>query len=96
MTNLYFFSEILANAVEAAKTGEFGGKPRSELKDNQFLDPERRSFPIADCEDVSSAPHRFGSYKGSLSTEELKSRLIRRAKSMGCEGSLPKEWAASK
>lgn len=94
--SLYFFQEILANAVASKKSAEFGGKPRSELKDTQFLDPDRRSFPIADCEDVSSAPHRFGSYKGTLSHDELKSRLIRRAKSMGCESSLPKEWSDKK
>ena len=69
-------------------------KKRDEMKDSDFLDPERRSFPIKNCEDVKAAPHRFGTYKGSLSTDELKSRLIRKAKEIGCESSLPKEWTS--
>ena len=79
---------------EAAE--RFGGKKRSKLKDSDFLDPERRSFPVVSCKNVSAAVSTWGMYKGSMSFEEFKRKLTSRAKSLGCEGSLPKSWSDKK
>ncbi len=57
-----------------------------------FLDPKRKSFPIINCTDVKAAPSAWGRYKGSMSFDEFKSKLTRRAKQLGCESSLPDKW----
>jgi len=74
----------------------FDGKKRSELKDSAFLDPKRRSFPVVNCKNVRAAVSTWGMYKGSMSFEEFKRKLTSRAKSLGCEGSLPKSWSNKK
>jgi hypothetical protein len=66
-------------------------KKRGELKESNFLDPKRRSFPIRpgkECVDLNAALHRIGTYKGSMSHEELHSKIMSRMKEHGC--SLPK------
>ena len=70
----------------------YGGKKRSDLKDSDFLDSKRRSFPVVSCQDVKDAVSSWGRYKGSMSFEQFKAKLTRRAKKLGCEGSLPKAW----
>ena len=70
----------------------FDKKKRSELKDSDFLDPARRSFPVVSCKNVSAAVKTWGMYKGDMSFETFKSKLRSRAKKLGCEGSLPKSW----
>ena len=70
----------------------FNKKKRSELKDSDFLDPERRSFPVVNCKNVRAAVSTWGMYKGSMSFETFKKKLTARAKKLGCEGSLPKSW----
>ena len=70
----------------------FDGKKRSELKESDFLDPKRRSFPVVSCKNVRAAVSTWGMYKGSMSFETFKSKLTRRAKKIGCESSLPKSW----
>jgi|TARA_R110000824_G_scaffold18018_8_gene72057 hypothetical protein len=76
--------------LEAAE--RFAGQKRSKLKDSDFLDPKRRSFPVVSCKNVKAAVSTWGMYKGSMGFEEFKSKLTRRAKKLGCEGSLPKSW----
>ena len=75
---------------EAAE--RFGGKKRSKLKDSDFLDPKNRSFPVMSCKNVSAAVSTWGMYKGPMSFETFKRKLTSRAKKLGCEGSLPKNW----
>lgn len=74
----------------------FGGKKRSDLKDSDFLDSKRRSFPVMSCQDVRDAVSSWGRYTGSMTFEDFKGKLTRRAKSLGCEASLPKKWKESK
>ena len=73
----------------------FGGKKRSDLKDSDFLDSKKRSFPVMSCQDVRDAVSSWGRYTGSMNFEEFKAKLTRRAKSLGCEASLPKKWKES-
>ena len=77
---------------EAVGQKRFGGKPRTTLKDSDFLDPERRSFPVMSCQDVKDAVSSWGRYKGDMTFEQFKDRLTRKAKSIGCEKALPEKW----
>jgi hypothetical protein len=84
--------EIDFFADEANSAERFGGKKRSELKDSDFMDPKRRSFPVMSCQDVRDAVSAWGRYTGSMTFDEFKDKLTRRAKSLGCEASLPAKW----
>ena len=77
---------------EADAAERFGGKKRSDLKDSDFIDPKKRSFPVMSCKDVKDAVSSWGRYTGSMTFEQFKSKLTARAKKLGCEGSLPKSW----
>lgn len=87
-----------SNAADYSKYWEeyaaerFGGKKRSKLKDDDFLDPKNRSFPVMSCKNVKAAVSTWGMYKGPMSFETFKSKLKSRAKKLGCESSLPKSW----
>jgi len=74
----------------------YGKKKRSELKDGDFLDPKRRSFPVLSARDVKNAVSSWGRYEGSMSFEEFKSKLIKRAKKIGAESALPESWTDKK
>jgi hypothetical protein len=74
----------------------FGGKKRSALKDSDFLDPKRRSFPVMSAQDVKDAVSSWGRYKGSMTFDEFKAKLTRRAKKIGAESALPKSWTKKK
>jgi hypothetical protein len=66
-------------------------KERDKLGTEHYLDPKRRSFPIRpghECTDLNAALHRIGTYGGSMSHEELHSKIISKMKSHGCP--LPK------
>lgn len=69
-------------------------KDRNKMGDSDFIDPERRSFPIKTCEDVKAAVHAWGRYTGSMSFAEFKSKLTSKAKALGC--TLPASWEDSK
>ena len=74
----------------------FGGKKRSALKDSDFIDSKRRSFPVMSAQDVKDAVSSWGRYKGSMSFDEFKAKLTRRAKKIGAESALPKNWTEKK
>lgn len=65
---------------------------RNEADDSDFVDPKNRSFPILKAADVNAAVHSWGRYKGDMSFEQFKARLIRIAKRKGFTSSLPSEW----
>lgn len=68
-------------------------KTRKQAKDSSFLDSERRSFPILSCQDIPAAVHSWGRYKGSMTFDEFKAKLKRKASDLGCTN-LPKEWSS--
>ena len=74
----------------------YAGKKRRELKDSDFLDPKRRSFPVMSAQDVKDAGSSWGRYKGSMTFDEFKAKLTRRAKKIGAESALPKSWTEKK
>jgi hypothetical protein len=76
-------NEILIINEAAQKT--YGGKKRSELKDNDFLFPETRSFPIVSPQDVRDAISNFGRMGGNMSYDAFVKKLYRKAKSKGQE-----------
>jgi len=51
---------------------------------------------VLSARDVKNAVSSWGRYEGSMSFEEFKSKLIRRAKKIGAEGALPKSWMEKK
>ena len=99
MKDLDFSNEIRAKLYPIEEADDsvlaaerFGGKKRGALKDSDFIDPKRRSFPVMSCKDVKDAVSTWGMYKGPMSFDTFKSKLKARAKKLGCEGSLPKSW----
>ena len=85
------YAQLLNEAAE-----RYAGKKRSELKDSDFLDPKRRSFPVMSAQDVKDAVSSWGRYKGSMTFDEFKAKLTRRAKKIGAESALPKSWTEKK
>lgn len=78
------FNDLLAEVAKAA--GEkYAGKKRSELKDNDFLFPETRSFPIVTPQDVPDAISNFGRMKGKMSYPDFLRKLYNMAKRKGQE-----------
>ena len=99
MKDLDFSNQIRAKLYPIEESDDsvlaaerFGGKKRSKLKDSDFLDSTRRSFPVMSCKDVKDAVSTWGMYKGPMSFDAFKSKLKSRAKKLGCDGSLPKSW----
>jgi len=77
-----------ASDIKAQET--FGGTPRQDLPDSAFLFPEDRSFPVVGCQDIQDAVYNIG--RSSHDADEIKKRLMSRAKEIGCENSLPEAW----
>ena len=69
---------------------KYGGVKRTELKDSDFVIPSERKFPIMTSQDVKDAVSSFGRYKGEMSYEEFKSKLVKIAKRKGLQSALPK------
>lgn len=99
MKELDFSDKIRAKFYPIEETDDsalaadrFGGKKRSQLKDSDFLDPERRSFPVMSCKDVKDAVSTWGLYKGPMSFATFKSKLTARANKLNCASALPEEW----
>ena len=84
MKNVIFEVDITARTIKKSE--------RDNANSSDFVDPKRRAFPILKPEDIPAAVHSWGRYRGSMSFEEFKSRLIRIAKRKGWESHLPKEW----
>ena len=84
---LYPIEESDDSALAAER---FGGKKRGSLKDSDFLDPKRRSFPVMSCKDVKDAISTWGLYKGPMTFDQFKSKLKAKASKMSCP--LPKSW----
>jgi len=72
--------EMLVLAVQ-----KFGGKKRSDLKDTDFLFPDKRSFPIMTPQDVRDAISNFGRMGGDMSYDEFINKLYHKAKSKGSD-----------
>ena len=63
----------------------YKGLKRSELKDSDFLFPDKRSFPIVSPEDVRDAINNFGRMGGDMPYETFIKKLYNKAKSKGQE-----------
>ena len=68
-------------------------KERQKLKPEHYLDPARKSFPIRpghECTDLEAAVSAFGRYKGSMSHDEFKAKVLRLMKQHSCP--IPASW----
>lgn len=71
-----------------------GGVDRDKLEDDDFVIPESRNFPVVTPADVSDAVAAWGRYKGDVTFETFKRRLIDlcRRKGKAFVAALPAEW----
>jgi len=69
---------------------------RNKLPDSDFVIPEDRAFPVMDASDVRDAVSSWGRYRGKITFDVFKSRLIALAKRKGLTGSLPTSWSDEK
>lgn len=74
------------------KAERYGGKPRSKLRDSDFVLADERKFPVMTEQDVRDAVSSWGRYRGSASFESFKRRLIRLARRKGLQSALPASW----
>jgi hypothetical protein len=61
----------------------YKGKKRSALKDNDFLFPETRSFPIVSPQDVRDAISNYGRMSGNMTYDAFIKKLYKKARSKG-------------
>jgi hypothetical protein len=75
-----------------------GGVDVDELKDSDFVLSDERKFPIVKPGDVSDAVSSWGRYKGAVTFDEFKQRLIALCKRKGADfvAALPDEWDVRK
>lgn len=71
-----------------------GGVDRDKIPAQDFVDPERRRFPIVTSGDVSDAVSSYGRAKPKIPFDEFKRRLTAIARRKGPEfvAELPEEW----
>ena len=69
----------VSESIEAAQK-TYKGEKRSNLKDNDFLFPETRSFPIVSPQDVPDAISNFGRMKGKMSYDAFIHKLYNKIK----------------
>lgn len=83
-SNKHGILEVDISETEAYQK-TYKGKKRSELKDNDFLFPEDRSFPIVTPQDVRDAINNFGRMKKTMSYDQFIKKLYQKAKNKGPE-----------
>ena len=81
---------------EDAMAERYGGVPRQDLENSDFVFPETRTFPIMVHGDVRDAVSSWGRYRGEESFETFKRRLTRLAKRKGLSSALPASWSETK
>lgn len=67
-------------------------KTRVKIENDDFVDPDRRRFPIATCADVPDAVSSYGRANPKIPYAQFKARLTAIAKRKGCD--LPASWKA--
>jgi len=79
---------------EQGQGGTAYAADRAKLNAEDFVDPDGRRFPIADCSSIGDAVSSYGRANPKIPYAKFKSRLTAIAKRKGCEGSLPASWKA--
>lgn len=71
-------------------------KEREAMPAGDFVIPETRNFPVVTPDDIPAAVSSWGRYKGEVTFDEFKRRLIALAKRKGADfvAALPAEWTA--
>lgn len=67
---------------------------REQMSPEDFVIPETRNFPIVTPDDIPAAVSSWGRYRGDVTFDQFKSRLIALAQKKGPEfiSALPQEW----
>lgn len=81
-------------AVAALADRETTPKERERMPASDFVIPESRNFPIITPDDIPAGVSSWGRYRGPVSFEEFKQRLITLARRKGPEfvAALPQAW----
>lgn len=86
----------MESEMETASLADRNTTPaeREQMADADFVIPESRNFPVITPDDIPAAVSSWGRYRGPVTFEEFKSRLIALAESKGTEfvDALPEEW----
>jgi len=84
----------MAEATAAIEDRETTPAQREEMPAGDFVIPETRNFPIVTPEDVDAAVSSWGRYRGDVSFETFKDRLIQLALVKGEEffSRIPQAW----
>lgn len=80
--------------VAAAADRDTTPAQREEMPAGDFVIPETRNFPIVTPDDIPAAVSSWGRYRGALSFETFKRRIIRLAQRKGAAfvAALPQQW----
>lgn len=89
-------SETESDSLEDDMKAVLSSAQRNKLPDSDFVIPEDRAFPVMDASDVKDAVSSWGRYRGSITFDVFKERLIKMAKRKGLEKALPMSWVESK
>jgi HK97 family phage major capsid protein len=77
---------------ELEQKAKYGAEERGNLAPGDFVLSTERKFPVMDAADVAAAVSSWGRYKGPITFEQFKERLIRLAKRKGLTDALPQAW----
>lgn len=82
--------------VAAAADRDTTPAQREQMPAGDFVIPETRNFPVVTPSDIPAAVSSWGRYRGPVSFETFKQRIIRLAMRKGAEfvAALPAEWLA--
>ena len=82
--------------IEVAALADRNTTPaqREEMPAGDFVIPETRNFPIVTPDDIPAAVSSWGRYRGAVTFETFKRRIIRIAQRKGAEfvNALPEAW----
>lgn len=89
-------AETESDSLEDDMKAVLSSAQRNKLPDSDFVIPEDRAFPVMDASDVKDAVSSWGRYRGKITFDVFKERLIKLAKRKGLEKALPMSWMESK
>lgn len=87
-------NEEMMTADKAIEDRESTPAERADMPAGDFVIPETRNFPVVTPGDIPAAVSSWGRYRGDVTFEEFKQRLIAIAQRKGEEfvARLPQEW----
>ncbi len=88
--DLIIETDIAFGDIDLIEGRMFPQSKRKKMPGSEFIDPERKAFPVLNCSDLHNAISSWGRYTGKLSFSQFKARIKRKAHELGC--TLPEKW----